>query len=533
MHAYLYMKAKYPPRNGRKGLAMMAGLAGIVFGSISADAQTTYNWTATGAGTYAWSSTVPWSPSASPANGSSIVFNLTSGTNTTLNVETDRTVNLMTKTAGSQRWDIVNNGASPATLTATSLVGSAANFIFRNGSGGLSVTTQSLTVTSNQTFFGSTSDSAANQFRGLTVTGTTTVNGTGSLLMNIVNGSGNSYSLGLLDVSGSGLVTIANRPAATSVLTTTSTVSGLSGAGGTIQATATGTNAGVTANLVINNSANHSSATVLRDGIAFQPGVLTLTKAGSGTQTLSGSNTYSGGTTVTAGTLLITSTNGAGTGAVRIGEGVLQVNALSGSGAIANAITITDGDGSYILQRASGASFSAYTASSDIAGGRDTTASLLAGTASTARTLTTGFDTATSVSATNDGVRASDVFSMLGADTDIFVLQLAIATVESTQYLGWLNGSNTWVNAVAMNSATGGSAVAGYNGSYSSFVTGGGSATAAYLGSWGVDTAADTVWAILDFEKETSEFAVIPEPSTWLLLGAGLGVLVCRRRMRR
>ena len=38
------------------------------------------------------------------------------------------------------------------------------------------------------------------------------------------------------------------------------------------------------------------------------------------------------------------------------------------------------------------------------------------------------------------------------------------------------------------------------------------------LGDWGVNTANDTVWAVLN---HNSEFSVVPEPSTWALLAAG------------
>jgi hypothetical protein len=38
------------------------------------------------------------------------------------------------------------------------------------------------------------------------------------------------------------------------------------------------------------------------------------------------------------------------------------------------------------------------------------------------------------------------------------------------------------------------------------------------LGDWGVDVQTHTVWAVLD---HNSDFAVVPEPSTLALLGAG------------
>jgi hypothetical protein len=48
------------------------------------------------------------------------------------------------------------------------------------------------------------------------------------------------------------------------------------------------------------------------------------------------------------------------------------------------------------------------------------------------------------------------------------------------------------------------------------------------LGDWGVNTANHTVWAVVN---HNSQFAVVPEPSTLVLLtAAALGLLSWRRR---
>ncbi len=47
-----------------------------------------------------------------------------------------------------------------------------------------------------------------------------------------------------------------------------------------------------------------------------------------------------------------------------------------------------------------------------------------------------------------------------------------------------------------------------------------------YLGSWGVDVATSTVWAVIN---HNSEFAVVPEPATLSAIGA-LGLFMMRRR---
>ncbi len=260
-------------------------------------------------------------------------------------------------------------------------------------------------------------------------------------------------------------------------------------------------------------------------------GVTTTVHSYAGQTTFLAKNTYGGGTVLHGGTLVIEHGEAAGTGALTLEGGTLHVNVSGGSGALANVgntVTFTGNSAVYILERANGAGYSAYSASSHMTGGEDTVASLLGGAAGDARSLTTSFDTAPSVEAVNDGLRGSDVFSLTGTATDIFVLQLGIDSVSSGYALGWLNGSDTWVNAVEGNSATGGSAIAGYAGS---FASSGAAATADYLGSWGYDATANTVWAVLD---HNSEFAVlVPEPSTCALLGLALGLSAFRRRGRR
>ncbi len=245
---------------------------------------------------------------------------------------------------------------------------------------------------------------------------------------------------------------------------------------------------------------------------------------GSGTTTLSARSSYSGGTTITAGALLLTGTSAAGSGFIHVDSaGTLRVNTGVNAG-VANAVSLRNASASYVLDRATGQGFNAYAASSSL-GGTNVTASLLAGTASAARTITTSM--ATTSAATNDNIRLSDVFNLQGTGTDIFVLQLQISDVVNGEFLGWLNGSNTWVNAVAGNSSTGINAVTNFAGS---FATSGASATSNYLGSWGYDTTGETVWAVLD---HNSGFAVIPEPQTWVLIGFGIAVVGWRLKTRR
>ena len=93
-------------------------------------------------------------------------------------------------------------------------------------------------------------------------------------------------------------------------------------AGGTALVTLGNTNNDGTFSGVIANGVNNTTS---------------ITKVGSGTQTLSGANTYTGATTVSSGILLINNTTG--TGAVTVASGAT----LGGSGTIGGATTIQSG----------------------------------------------------------------------------------------------------------------------------------------------------------------------------------------------
>jgi hypothetical protein len=93
-----------------------------------------------------------------------------------------------------------------------------------------------------------------------------------------------------------------------------------------------------------------------------------------------------------------------------------------------------------------------------------------------------------------------------------FVLQMTynpglILSPNELPYLGWLNpNTGIWENAVLGN----------YGSSNDTFVGVGAWNGDMILGDWGVNTADDTVWAVVD---HNSDFAAVPEPSAIILLG--------------
>ena len=95
------------------------------------------------------------------------------------------------------------------------------------------------------------------------------------------------------------------------------------------------TGGGIT--LGVDNGSGTFSGVIGNSG--FGGSAFSITKSGSGTQTLSGANTYTGATTVSSGMLLVNGDNSAASGAVTVASGAT----LGGSGTIGGATTIQSG----------------------------------------------------------------------------------------------------------------------------------------------------------------------------------------------
>lgn len=251
----------------------------------------------------------------------------------------------------------------------------------------------------------------------------------------------------------------------------------------------------------------------------------TFTKLGAGALTLSGSNGYTGGTFVNSGTLVAASDFAVGAGAVTVEGGVFL---LTAGVDVPNDIILSGGGLSRSLTAGSNLA-GTMDAASQLAGGtRDTSASILQGSLSVSGTVVTSFSGTSS--AGNDELRVSDIYHLNGIGSDLFVLELSVAGLEKDVMLGWKDGSDLWVNAVAGNIENNAAlAQQGFEGSFRDFQLDYGSNLSSYVGAWGIDVSAGrtSVWAVVN---HNSEFAIIPEPSAAVLAAFTFGVMLLRRK---
>lgn len=141
----------------------------------------------------------------------------------------------------------------------------------------------------------------------------------------------------------------------------------------------------------------------------------------------------------------------------------------------------------------------------------------------------------------NDLDRISDVVNLSGTGDDVIVLSITYDpndlslggyTSEEELKVGWLDeNTNLWVVATAGNLGNNANGdQRGFVGSFADFQNIYGTDLSQYIGAYGVDVTGNSAWAVIN---HNSEFSVIPEPGTSLLLTvSGVGLLVFRRRRR-
>lgn len=229
-------------------------------------------------------------------------------------------------TVNSRIQDVAGGGVTTFTINGDATVAGTSQVFFTNlGGEGLSVVIHGNITKS------STSTLNFSPLITLTVDGTTTVDdGT-------VNIQAAAATFGPIVVN-SGNFRVFQQGTGTGGIT----AAGLSGAGGLVQASSSGTSNGV---LTIDTTGSNSYtfSGTLQNGAASAP--LRVVKNGTGTQTFGGnSNTYTGGTDINGGRLLVTNTSGSGlgTGNVTVDGGI-----LGGTGFITlnsgNSVTVAAG----------------------------------------------------------------------------------------------------------------------------------------------------------------------------------------------
>jgi len=175
--------------------------------------------------------------------------------------------------------------------------------------------------------------------------------------------------------------------------------------------------------------------------------------------------------------------------------------------------------------------------STEGAAGNVTTATVLDGTSSAGATVSVNFTPAGAFAAGSGGTLVSDIVDFHGTGTDMFVLQisynaaaLAAGQTEMSLFLQWLDPGGSWENAVLGNTDIPG----GQSNDPTEIFGAYDPDTDFQLGYYGVDTADQTVWAVVD---HNSEFAAggleaTPEPGTWAMLALGALILALTHKRK-
>jgi len=287
------------------------------------------------------------------------------------------------------------------------------------------------------------------------------------------------------------------------VQTQTTNLGGLTVNGATITLSGTGYFDALSGNGTINSEDAGSLVVGVNGGNGTFSGSIngstrSLTKQGSGTQTLSGANTYGGGTTVSAGTLLISNTAGSGAGT---GSVVVNGGKIGGSGAFAGALTINAGGtlspGSSIQSLASGSL-----------------------TLNNNSTFEYEVDQIVSLSVGADLQKVTGALTLSGTVTLTMAQLAGSAFAQNTTTFTLINYTGLW------------------NGGFFTFngnaIADGGIFTAG-LNTWQLDYDATSGGLNFTSDQVAGKFVnitAVPEPATWALLAGSVTILLVMRRRR-
>jgi len=347
--------------------------------------------------------------------------------------------------------------------------------------------------------------------------------------------------------AGGGLRSVVKEGAATLTLTGANTYNGtMTISAGALQVGNGGTTGSLSNTNTINNAAlifNRSNDSTYGQVIS---GSGTVTKTGAGTKTLTGTNLYVGATTVNGGTLLIS-----GTGAINSTSGI-TVNSggtlsYSSSTGLDRNITLNSG-GTFAHNGSNPYTGTLTWNGGTLAGTNFSGVSLAVGANKTLSpgnspgTMTSGNQTWTNGGNFNLEIHDFDLAPGTGFDT--------IAITGTLDLTGLTAGGfniNLWSlssvgpdangNALNFDNVTGGSwlivsttdGVSGFNPSLFTINLDPFNGT----GGFSNDLGGGTFSVNLIGNNLFLEFTPIPEPSSWLMLGAGLCVVTLLRRRRR
>jgi len=351
---------------------------------------------------------------------------------------------------------------------------------------------------------------------------------TGSTVSTDRNFTINSGKVGTIEVTNNTL-TISGAAAATSggltkagastlILTGTNLYTGTTTvSAGVLQLGNGGTDGSLSASsaIVDNASLEFNRSNLLTQGTDFNSvisGSGSVIQAGSGTMILTGINLYTGATNVTAGSLFINGNNSAATGAVTVAAGAT----LGGSGTVGGATTVLTG-GIHAPGTAPGTVGTETFSSSLTYSSGSTVKWDLSGSA-------LGSPTGIDRQGSYDKVAANGVNVISGA---VFEVDLAGLDGNGSDFSGtFWDSHRTWSDVFT------GSGVASMNGELFSFggsdghgLTVASSGTVAGQGRF-YFTGSTLNW-------DVGSLTPIPEPGSWVVLGALVGSGLCLRSRRR
>ena len=263
-------------------------------------------------------------------------------------------------------------------------------------------------------------------------------------------------------------------------------------------------NGGATAStLTVNDASNRTFSGVIENG---STGALNIVKSGIGSWTLNATNTYTGTTTISAGTLILASAGSIdGSSAINLGisgsSGTLDVTSKA-SYTIGASQTLS-GHGSINIGAGKVVTINGNFAPGNSPGVVSITGSLtLNGT--------------TTMEVNGFGSAGVDYDQVLVSGSLIYGGNLVFSFAHS------LANSNT-INLFSK---------AGYSGDFATVTATGHYGALTFAQSGGDLWTATASGQTFSFDQFSGDFTVIPEPSTWLLLGLGLTTVVVFRHRK-